>query len=64
MEKSLFQQARDAVMNLTNRQGEINEQEKETVRRAIQAAYNRASPEEKQELEQFEQQINQRNQLY
>ncbi|HLR71015.1 MAG TPA: DUF3813 family protein [Pseudogracilibacillus sp.] len=69
MEKNLFQQARDAMMNLMNNQNQQqgghapNASDKEAVREAIQAAYNEATPEEKQQLQQFEQQLDEKIQL-
>lgn len=61
MEKNLFQQAKDAMNNLfTNRDEGLNdEQEREAAQRAIQAAYEIASPEETKQLEQLEHQLNQ-----
>lgn len=60
MDKNLFQQAREAFTNFTstnrNQQGQ-SEQEKEIVRRAIEAARVEATPEEKEQLKQFEQQL-------
>ena len=41
-----------------------NMQNKEAVRKAIQAAYNDATPEEKQQLQQFEQQLDEKIQLH
>lgn len=46
------------MMNFMNN-NEQNETDKEAIRRAIQAAYAVATPEEKQQLEQFEQQLDQ-----
>ncbi|MGM8212653.1 DUF3813 family protein [Virgibacillus sp. W0430] len=63
MEKNLFQQARDALMNITNMQGGASENEKQAAQQAIQAAYNDATPEEKQQLQELEQQLKQNNQL-
>ncbi len=64
----LFQQAKDAVMNFMNMQGTdeqsgANETDQEAAQNAIQAAYNDASPEEKQQLQQLEQQLKESNQL-
>lgn len=63
MNKSLFQQAREAIINFTgtsqNQHGN-SEQDKETVKRAIEAAYTEATPEEKEQLKQFEQQLDEK----
>ncbi|MBM7601643.1 hypothetical protein JOC34_004071 [Virgibacillus halotolerans] len=64
----LFQQAKDAVMNFMNMQGTddrdgANEIDQEAAQNAIQAAYNDASPEEQQQLQQLEQQLKESNQL-
>lgn len=64
----LFQQAKDAVMNFMNMQGTddrdgANETDQEAAQNAIQAAYNDASPEEQQQLQQLEQQLKESNQL-
>ncbi|OZU87979.1 hypothetical protein CIL03_14855 [Virgibacillus indicus] len=65
MENNLFQQAKDAVTNFMNGQGNANASptDQQAAQNAIQAAYNDASPEEKQQLQQLEQQLKQRNQL-
>lgn len=55
-QQNLFQQAKNMMMNFMNN-NEQNETDKEAIRRAIQAAYAVATPEEKQQLEQFEQQL-------
>lgn len=57
-QQNLFQQAKDMMMNFINDEGQKPE-DKEGIQRAIQAAYAVATPEEKQQLEQFEQQLNQ-----
>lgn len=58
---NLFQQAKDAVNRFTNatQGGQVNEQDKQAAQNAIQAAYNNASAEEKQQLQQLEQQLEQ-----
>lgn len=61
--KNLFQQAKDAITNLTNSQGQTNEADQEAAAKAIQDAYTSASPEEQQQLQQLEQQLQQKNQL-
>lgn len=65
MENSLFQQAKDAVTNFINGQSNTNASptDQQAAQNAIQAAYNEASPEEKQQLQQLEQQLKQSNQL-
>ncbi|WP_042224613.1 DUF3813 family protein [Oceanobacillus manasiensis] len=64
MENNLFQQAKDAVANMMNMQGNsTSAQDKQAAQNAIQAAYNEASPEEKQQLQQLENQLKQHNQL-
>lgn len=65
MEKNLFQQAKELMEGFTSQnkghEGHAHtEQDKEVVKRAIQAAYNEASPEEQQQLQQFEQQLDQK----
>lgn len=67
-ENNLFQQAKDAVMNFMNMHGDddsadANETDQQAAHQAIQAAHNDATPEEKQQLEQLEQQLKERNQL-
>ena len=48
---NLFQQARNAVMNFMNQQNSAsNAQDKQAAQNAIQAAYQDATPEEKQQL--------------
>lgn len=63
MENNLFQQAKNAVTNLLNMQGDISEQDQQAAQNAIQSAYNEATPEERQQLQELEQQLKQRNQL-
>ncbi|MBO1003622.1 DUF3813 domain-containing protein [Pseudogracilibacillus auburnensis] len=69
MEKNLFQQAKDMMTSfLANSPGheghQHTEQEKEAVRKAIQAAYNEATPEEKTQLQHFEQQLEEKIKLH
>lgn len=61
MEKNLFQQAKEAMNEFfTNRnEGLKSEKDKEAAQKAIQAAYETATPEEAKQLEQLEHQINQ-----
>ncbi len=63
MEKSVFQQAKDALMNLVNMNGEPNEMEQQSTQQAIDAAYKEATPEEQQQLQELENQLKQKNQL-
>lgn len=63
MEKNLFEQAKDLMAQLTNNQPEHDghlhqEEDKQAVIQAIQAAYHDATPEEQQQLQQFEEEIN------
>ncbi|WP_204499317.1 DUF3813 domain-containing protein [Aquibacillus albus] len=62
MANNLFQQARQAVNRITNGQN-VNPQDKQAARNAIQSAYTDATPEEQQELQQLEQQLQQKNEL-
>jgi len=41
-----------------------NESDKQAVEKSIQAAYQEATPEQRQQLDQFEQQLKQNNQLH
>lgn len=60
MQNNLFQQAKDAVTKFTNNlAGGASEQDKQAAHNAIQAAMNDATPEEKQQLQQLQQQIDQ-----
>lgn len=63
MENNLFQQAKNAVSSFTNSQGTSSTQEKQAAHNAVQAAYSDCSPEEKQQLQQLEQQLKNKNQL-
>ncbi|GGB39785.1 DUF3813 family protein [Virgibacillus dakarensis] len=63
MENNLFQQAKSAVSRLTNAQNTPSEQEKQAAQNAIQQAYNDCTAEEKQQLQQLEQTLKQKNQL-
>ncbi|WP_047982455.1 DUF3813 family protein [Ornithinibacillus contaminans] len=58
MQNNLFQQAMDAVSRLTNMNG-ASEQDKQAAHNAIQAAITDATPEEKQQLQQLQQQLEQ-----
>ncbi|WP_233880500.1 DUF3813 family protein [Virgibacillus halodenitrificans] len=64
MENNLFQQAKNAVNNfMTNQNNAANATDKQAAQNAIQAAYNEAAPEEKQQLQQLENQLRQNDQL-
>ncbi len=62
LQNQLFQQAKQAVSKLTNKNS-FSDQDKEVARQAIQAAYTNATAEEQQELQQLEQQLAQENEL-
>ncbi|SET14728.1 Protein of unknown function [Oceanobacillus limi] len=55
---NLLQQAMDAVNRITNN-NQASDQDKQAAHSAIQAAYNDATPAEKQQLQQLEQQLQQ-----
>lgn len=63
LDKNLFQQAKDAIANLTNMQTETKADDQQAAQNAIDAAYENASPEEQQQLQQLEQKLKQKNQL-
>jgi hypothetical protein len=68
LDNNLFHQAKDLMAGfLTGSQGHENhlhtEKDREVVRRAIQAAYNDATPDEETQLKQFEQQLDEHIQL-
>ena len=63
MENNLFQQAKHAVANMMKMQGNSSQEDKQAAQDAIQAAYNEASSEERQQLEQLEQQLKGHNRL-
>ncbi len=44
-------------------QGNANSQDKQAAQNAVQAAYTEATPEERNQLQQLEQQLKQHNQL-
>jgi len=71
--QNLFEQAKQMVTNLMNNmnQGQNqlggqspNASDKEAARKAIQAAYNDATPEQKKQLDQFEQQLDEKINLH
>ncbi|GIO25735.1 DUF3813 family protein [Ornithinibacillus bavariensis] len=59
MANNLFQQAKDAVTQFANNMTGTNEQDKQAAQNAIQAAMNEATPEEKQQLQQLQNQLEQ-----
>lgn len=67
MKNNLFEQAKEMMNNFTthhnNEQNHV-EHEKEAVRKAIQAAYNDATPEQKTQLQHFEQQLDKKIDLH
>ncbi|HLR14385.1 MAG TPA: DUF3813 family protein [Bacillota bacterium] len=63
MDKNLFQQAKDALMDMLNMDGEATETDQQAAQQAIDAAYQEASPEEQQQLQQLENQLKEKNQL-
>lgn len=63
MEKNVFQQAKDAIMNMVNMNDEADENEQQAAQQAIDAAYQEATPEEQQQLKQLEDQLKEKNQL-
>lgn len=63
MEKSLFQQAKDALMNMMNMDEETNGSNQQAAQQAIEAAYQEATPEEQQQLQQLESQLKEKNKL-
>lgn len=64
MDNNLFQQAKNAFMNLANMETNINKKDLDAIKQVIKEAYNEASPEEKQELEQMEQQLKEDGHLH
>ena len=63
LENNLFQQAKKALTNLTNMQGSASKDDQDAARSAIDAAYQDASPDELQQLQELELQLKQKNQL-
>lgn len=58
MANKLFQEAREAVQNLTNAAtGANQEKQLEVAKNCIQSAYANSSPEQQQQLQQLQQQI-------
>lgn len=66
-EKSLFQQAQEAVGQLTNKQKSSDNgtsiKEKQAAQNAIQAAYEDCTPDEKNQLQELEAHLKQENHL-
>lgn len=63
MENNFLQRAKDAMNNLMNMQGEASEADKSTAQSAIDEAYQDASHEEQQQLQQLEEHLKQNNHL-
>lgn len=65
MEKNLFQQAKEMMAGLLNKSATPdNKSNREAVKKMIQSAYNEATPEEKQQLQEFEQQLRSEDELH
>lgn len=66
-DKYLFQEAKDAVNRLTNKQksqiDKANNQAKQAAQHAIQIAYQGCSSKERDQLQQLEAELNQENPL-
>lgn len=64
MDKSLFQQAKETVVDMLNMDSDAShtEDDKQAAMKAIQEAYHQASPEEQQELHELEQELNRKMQ--
>lgn len=65
MEKNLFEQAKDMIDDFFSEDSDheehaYQEEDKEAVRRTINAAYDEATPEQKEALRQLEQQLDDR----
>ena|GEM_PF-4410771 len=56
---NLFQQAKDAIMNLTDMREDATAEDQQAAKSAIQAAYEDASPEDQEHLQQLEQKLEQ-----
>lgn len=56
-QQSPFQRARQQIMETLNLGEQITKEDQATIHHALQAAYQEATPEERQELEQLEQQL-------
>ncbi|GGD17936.1 MULTISPECIES: DUF3813 domain-containing protein [Pontibacillus] len=57
MQNNLFQQAKSAVNNITNRNGEAKEKNIQTAKNCINSARANASQEEQAQLQQLESEI-------
>jgi len=68
MEKNLFEQAKDMIEDFfsgddnhhDHHEHEYQEQDKEAIRRTIDAAYHESTPEQQKELEQLKQQLDEK----
>lgn len=63
MEKNLFQRAQEAIQNFTSNDTH-SEQDEQAVREVLQAAYAEATPEERNQLKQFEEQLQGKRHLH
>lgn len=63
MDKNLFQQAKEALMNMLNMDGDASETDQQAAQQAIDAAYQEASPEEQQQLQELKNQLKEKHQL-
>lgn len=63
MEKNVFQQAKDALMNMMDMGQSPNDEEQKAAQQAIDAAYEEATPEQQQQLKELENQLKEKNQL-
>lgn len=63
LENNVFQRAKDAINHLMNTQGEASENDRQAAENAINDAYQNASPEEQQQLQQLEEHLKQSNHL-
>ncbi|SDJ44285.1 DUF3813 family protein [Salimicrobium halophilum] len=63
MENRFFDQAKQAVERVTNRQrqSDIEDNDMQSAREAIQAAYEQCSPQERAELQQLEEELERRH---
>ncbi len=63
MEKNVFQQAKDALMNMMDMGQSPNDEEQQATQQAIDAAYQEATPEQQQQLKELENQLQEKNKL-
>lgn len=60
---NMFDQAREMITNLSNKNGNANDTEKHATQKAIEAAYAHATDEEKGQLQELEQTLQSRGLL-